>query len=29
MPVKLAKTAGFCMGVRRAMNAVIYFYDKA
>ena len=23
MPVKLAKSAGFCMGVRRAMNAVL------
>ncbi len=29
MPVKLAKTAGFCMGVRRAMNAVLDASHKA
>ena len=29
MRVKLAKTAGFCMGVRRAMNAVLEAANKS
>ena len=28
MKVKLAKTAGFCMGVRRAMNIVLDAANK-